>query len=131
MPNPPASLALFRNGLLQRQGGDYTLVSNAITFLTGAVPQTNDVLAAFYRLAVTIPGVGFVDQQTPSGVIDGVNAVFTLSQTPSPTTSLEVYRNGLLLSAGVDYTLSGMAITFIAVVPQPSDTLLCSYRIAQ
>jgi len=131
VPNPPASLALFRNGLLQRQGGDYTLVSNAITFLTGAVPQTNDVLAAFYRLSVTIPGVGFVDQQTPSGVIDGVNAVFTLSQTPSPTTSLEVYRNGLLLSAGVDYTLSGMAITFIAVVPQPSDTLLCSYRIAQ
>jgi hypothetical protein len=57
--------------------------------------------------------------------------VFTLSQTPSPTTSLEIYRNGLLLSAGVDYTLSGPVITFITVVPQSGDTLICSYRITQ
>jgi hypothetical protein len=131
VPNPPASLALFRNGLLLRQGGDYSLLSNAITFLTGAVPQTLDILAASYRLSVTIPGVGFVDQQTPAGAINGVNAVFTLSQTPSPATSLEVYRNGLLLSAGVDYTVSGTVITFIGVVPQSSDTLLCSYRVTQ
>ncbi len=131
VPNPPSSLALFRNGLLQRQGGDYTLISNAITFVAGAVPQTSDVLAAFYRLAVTIPGVGFVDQQTPTGAINGVNPVFTLSQTPSPSNSLEVYRNGLLLSAGVDYLLNGAMITFIALAPQSTDTLLCSYRIAQ
>ena len=31
--------------------------------------------------------------------------MFTLSQTPSPSTSLAVYRNGLRLSPGVDYTL--------------------------
>ena len=131
VPNPPASLALFRNGLLLRQGGDYTLTSNAVTFVTGAVPQTNDVLSAFYRLSVNLPGVGFVDQQTPTGSVNGVNAVFTLSQTPSPSRSLEVYRNGLLLSAGVDYTLSGAVITFITVVPQPTDTLLCSFRVSQ
>jgi hypothetical protein len=131
VPNPPSSLALFRNGLLMRQGGDYTLFSNAIAFVPGAVPQTSDVLAAFYRLSVTIPGVGFVDQQTPTGAINGVNPVFTLSQTPSPSNSLEVYRNGLLLSAGVDYLLNGAMITFIALAPQPTDTLLCSYRIAQ
>jgi hypothetical protein len=132
VPNPSTSLALFRNGLLLTQGGDYTLSANAITFATGAAPQPNDVLAAFYRLSVTIPGVGFVDQQTPTGAINGVNAVFTLAQTPSPVTSLAVYRNGLLMSAGLDYTLSGAVITFMTgLVPQPSDTLSCSYRIAQ
>jgi hypothetical protein len=131
VPNPPSGLALFRNGLLLRQGGDYTLLSNAITFLTGAVPQTNDILAASYRLAVSLPGVGFVDQQPPTGALNGVNAAFTLSQTPSPSTSLEVYRNGLLLSAGIDYALSGTVITFIAVVPQAGDTLLCSFRVNQ
>ena len=47
------------------------------------------------------------------------------------SSSLEVYRNGLLLSAGVDYSLSGAVITFITVVPQPTDTLLCSFRISQ
>jgi hypothetical protein len=130
-PNPASSLALFRNGLLLTVGRDYTLAANAVTFLTGAVPQPNDVLGAFYRLTVTIPGVGFVDQETPTGLINGVNGVFTLSQTPSPTASLEVYRNGLLMSAGLDYTLSGAVVTFSTVVPQASDTLACSYRVAQ
>ena len=87
---------------------------------------------ASYRLSVSIPGVGFVDQETPSGAINGVNAAFTLSQAPSPSTSLAVYRNGLRLTSGVDYTLSGAMITFVTgLVPQTSDTLLCSYRIAQ
>jgi hypothetical protein len=131
VPNPPSSVALFRNGLLLRQGGDYTLAANMITFVIGAVPQASDVLAAFYRLAVSVPGIGFVDEETPSGAINGVNGMFTLSQTPSPSTSLEAFRNGLLLSAGVDYTLSGAVITFVTVVPQSSDTLTCSYRIAQ
>jgi hypothetical protein len=131
VPNPPTSLALYRNGLLLRQGGDYTLSGNAITFVSGGIPQTSDVLTAFYRLGVTIPGVGFIDQETPSGAINGVNGVFALSLTPSPSSSLEVFRNGLLLSAGVDYTLSGATITFIAVVPQSTDTLTCSYRVAQ
>lgn len=132
VPNPPASLALFRNGLLLTQGGDYALASNAITFQTGAIPQPNDVLAASYRLSVSIPGVGFVDQAVPTGTINGSNGVFRLSSTPSPTASLAVYRNGLLMSAGVDYSLSGATITFMtASVPQANDTLVCSYRIAQ
>ncbi len=132
VPNPPSSLALFRNGLLLTQGGDYTLASNAVTFQTGALPQTGDVLAASYRLSVSIPGVGFVDQQVPAGAINGVNTIYTLSQSPSPSASLAVYRNGLRMTPGIDYTLSGAVITFMAgLVPQSSDTLSCSYRIAQ
>jgi hypothetical protein len=132
VPNPSASLALSRNGLLLRQGGDYTLSANNITFQTGAVPQPTDILAASYRLAVSIPGVGFVDQETPTGAINGVNAAFTLSQTPGPSSSLVVYRNGVRLTAGVDYTAIGQAITFgSTLVPQTGDTLICSYRITQ
>lgn len=131
-PNPSSSLALFRNGLLLRQGGDYTLAANGITFQTGAVPQPTDVLAASYRLSVSIPGVGFVDQETPSGTINGVNAVYATSQNPSPSSSLVVYRNGVRLTAGVDYTAVGTAITFgSTLVPQSGDTLVCSYRITQ
>jgi hypothetical protein len=132
VPNPAASLTLFRNGLLLKQGGDFTLSSNAITFQTGAVPQSGDILSASYRLSVTIPGVGFVDQETPSGAINGVNTVFTLSQTPSPSASVAVYRNGVRMALGVDYTLSGAVITFGAgLAPQSSDTLTSSYRVAQ
>jgi hypothetical protein len=131
VPNPPTSLALYRNGLLLDPGADYTLSSNAISFLAGAVPQPTDILLASYRLSVSIPGVGFVDQETPSGATNGVNATFTLGQSPSPTTSLAVYRNGLRLSPGIDYNLSGATITFVTgLVPQTDDTLLCYYRIA-
>jgi len=131
-PNPSASLALFRNGLLLRQGGDYTLAANGVTFQTGAVPQSSDILAASYRISVSIPGVGFVDQETPAGAINGVNAAYTLSQSPSPSSSLVVYRNGVRLTAGVDYTAVGQAITFgSTLVPQTGDTLVCSYRTTQ
>jgi hypothetical protein len=131
-PNPGSSLALYRNGLLLRQGGDYLLSGDAITFQTGAVPQTGDILTAAYRLSVSIPGVGFVDQETPSGSINGVNAAFTLSQTPSPSSSLAVYRNGIRLRSGVDYNAAGTLITFVTgLVPQSGDILTCSYRIAQ
>jgi hypothetical protein len=131
IPNPSTSLALYRNGLLLLQGGDYTLSGNNVTFLTGALPQTNDILAASYRLSVSIPGVGFIDQEIPSGTINGINTAYTTSQTPSPSTSLVVYRNGVRLTSGIDYTAVGNAITFGSIVPQTGDTLFCSYRIAQ
>lgn len=132
VPSPASSLSLYRNGLLLTQGNDYTLSSNAITFLAGAIPQPTDVLSASYRISVTIPGVTFIDQETPAGAINGVNGTFTLSQTPNPSTSLALYRNGLRLSQGIDYTLSRATITFTAgLVPQTTDTLIASYRVSQ
>lgn len=50
-PAPPASLQLFRNGVMQQMGTDYTLAGNIITFQAGAIPQPGDVLSASYRIA--------------------------------------------------------------------------------
>jgi hypothetical protein len=73
----------------------------------------------------------FMDNDAPAGLVDGSNANFTLSGTPSPAGSLAVYRNGILMKSGQDYTLSGNAVQFVAgAVPQPGDTLLVSYRLA-
>jgi hypothetical protein len=75
---------------------------------------------------------GFVDGETPSGVVDGSNAAFTLSQAPAPASSLALYRNGVLQKAGLDFTLSGATITFAAeAVPRSGDILLASYRLAE
>jgi hypothetical protein len=71
----------------------------------------------------------FVDGEAPTGIVDGSNAVFTLSALPDPAASLAVYRNGLLQKAGSDFTASGQSIQFAAAaVPQPGDTLLAAYR---
>jgi hypothetical protein len=71
----------------------------------------------------------FTDGDAPAGIVDGANATFTLMGTPSPVSSLSVYRNGLLQNLGVDYTANGRSLQFTsAAIPQPGDTLLASYR---
>jgi len=132
IPAPSASVELFRNGLLLQTGNDYTLTGNTITFLSSTVPQSSDVLLASYRVSVTITGVGFVDLETPAGSVNGSNTSFTLSHVPSPQSSVAVFRNGMRLASGLDYTISNNALTFAAGdVPQSGDVILCSYRVAQ
>lgn len=71
----------------------------------------------------------FNDAEVPAGTVNGVNAVFALSATPNPAASLILIRNGLVQTAGVDFTLSGAAITFLAgAIPQTGDGLITWYR---
>jgi hypothetical protein len=73
----------------------------------------------------------FMDNDAPAGIADGANTAFTLTGTPSPAGSLAVYRNGILMKSGQDFTLSGSSVQFMAgAAPQPGDTLLASYRLA-
>lgn len=73
----------------------------------------------------------FSDGETPSGAVNGSNAVFTLAFAPSPAASLELYLNGLRMESGQDYSLSGNTITFfLASTPQTGDLLLANYRYA-
>ncbi len=128
-PSPATSLALYRNGLLERPGIDFTLSGAAVTFTSVSIPKTTDTLEAFYRVAGTSAAPSFADGETPGGSINGSNAAFTLSYAPNPAKSLELFKNGVLLGQGSDYALSGSAITFNnAVIPQSGDSLTASYR---
>ncbi|MBV8807618.1 MAG: hypothetical protein JO033_02995 [Acidobacteriaceae bacterium] len=129
-PSPTASLMLYRNGLVQASGIDFTLSGQSITFLSASIPKSGDTLLAFYRAAGTTTSVNFSDSETPSGTINGVNLTFTLAAAPNPTGSLKLFKNGVLLQQGGDYTLSGSTITFksTAVTPQTGDVLIADYR---
>lgn len=71
--------------------------------------------------------VRFVDDFTPIGTINDVNAVFTLAKTPA-TGSLKVYRNGTRQRVTEDYTFDGFrTITFITP-PQVGEILLVDFR---
>jgi len=73
----------------------------------------------------------YSDAEIPSGIINGLNQVFTVANTPSPATSVEVYHNGILMEQGLDYTISGAIITFAtASIPQVGDIVLVNYRYA-
>lgn len=130
-PSPAASLVLFRNGLALERNVDFTVSGAAVNFQAGSVPQPGDILQAFYRTSGTSSLAAFSDAETPSGTIDGVNVVFGLANTPSPATSLEVFRHGLAMLRSVDFNLSGATITFQpGSVPQPGDVLEVFYRTA-
>jgi hypothetical protein len=71
----------------------------------------------------------FVDAEIPSGTANGSNSSFTISARPSPASSLQFFRNGLLYRAGSDYTLNDTTITFVSEsIPQAGDILLTYYR---
>lgn len=78
---------------------------------------------------------GTASEEVPRGVIDGVNGTFTLNFQPAPFASLHLFRNGLRLHRGVDYTLGGQFFLNVifssscpsSCIPQPGDVLLADY----
>jgi hypothetical protein len=57
VPDPVSSLAVYRNGVLQKTGQDYTLTGGTIQFVAAAAPQPGDTLLAGYRLTGTSSGM--------------------------------------------------------------------------
>ena len=77
--------------------------------------------------SVTLPT--WVNGETPGGAVNGLNATFTLANTPSGS-SLLLFRNGVLVQAGLDYSLNGSTIQFAGnAIPQAADTLVAEYRL--
>lgn len=76
-----------------------------------------------------VAGNNFSDSEVPQGSLDGDNRIFALSRTPNPPASLHVYYNGLRLTPGVDYGVSGIQFIWLrSSAPQPSDSLIADYR---
>ena len=63
--------------------------------------------------------------EIPSGTLDFSNKTFTLATVPA-NGNLELKLNGIDCLQGVDFTLSGLTITFIDA-PHPNDILFANY----
>jgi hypothetical protein len=71
----------------------------------------------------------FADGETPSGLVNSSNVTFLLAHAPDPVGSLMLFRNGLRMKSGVDFSVAGSTITFfVAATPQTGDQLVASYR---
>lgn len=71
----------------------------------------------------------FADAEVPGGIVDGVNNTFTLAGTPQGSSML-LFRNGLYMTPGFDYNLTGSTVQFVtATIPQPGDQLTAAYRV--
>ena len=108
-------------------------VINATGGIDGALGNASDCVHVDGS-AGTCGGSGsttsaFVDAEVPAGTINGSNAQFTLAATPVSAASVAVWRNGLFLRSGVDFTVSARVVTFVgSSTPLVGDSILASYR---
>lgn len=105
--------------------GDERLTIEAISGLQEALEEIkgnkNKMIVAGARLQM-------VDDETPSGTVNGINTDFVLNLQPSPVSSLKVYVNGQRMRVTEDYTFSNKTISFLTAPPTGS-IILCDYRI--
>ena len=110
---------LFRNGLLQRPGTDYTETSSSTLTMTDYTPDASDL----YSLVQVEQTAGFFHQEFANS--DLVADVYTLTGGESYTTGsndIAVFRNGNLLTVDFDYTeTSSTTITIIDYTPDSGD----------
>lgn len=72
--------------------------------------------------------IHIVDDETPTGLVNGANTDFVLNHIPSPATSLKVFLDGQRMKLTTDYTFSGQTITFLTA-PLTNSILTVDYRI--
>ncbi len=112
--------------------------TTVVDVASAAAPTTGQVLVAtsgtaaeWQTASAGLTESNFVDNEEPSGTINGVNDTFTLANTPTAGTE-HLYKNGIRMRPGGsdDYTISGATITFVsAQIPVTGDVLICDYRI--
>jgi hypothetical protein len=68
----------------------------------------------------------FSNNETPSGAVNGSNTAFTVAQTPANGGMFFLTRNGQFQVVGVDYTISGVNITYL-YAPSSGDKIRATY----
>lgn len=119
------------NVTLTQVGQDITITASdtdtGITQLTGDVtagPGNGSQAATVVWSAVSTAHI--VTRETPSGLVNSSNTVYTLFATPV-VGSEHVFLNGLLQTLTADYGISGATITFVTA-PLTGDILRVSYQ---
>lgn len=70
----------------------------------------------------------FIDDETPSGAINGTNKAFVLANTPVPPASVKVFADGQRLNLTEDYTFLTRTITFVDA-PLANTIIKVDYKI--
>lgn len=117
------SVMLFRNGLYQSAGVDYTISGSTITL--GSALGGDDLFAVYSTSATFITTL----QEVPSGAINSNNVQFTLSHLPAMNAVL-IFLNGVFQTAGIDYFIptDDPQLIIMTRAPMTGDNLRVAYQ---
>lgn len=121
------TLRVYVNGVRQKVTDDYTLSGTTITFVSA--PLTDSKLLVDYETNAGTYATGsadFVNNETPSGLVNGSNTSFTLANTPVSGT-LHLLRDGQEIYETNDWTISGATITMVAA-PVTGSVIRANYQ---
>jgi hypothetical protein len=80
-------------------------------------------------LRPTMPAAPILRDKVQSWKLAVEQMAFALTETPAGAESVWIYRNGLLMTEGEDYTLAGKTVTFLPVQgTAPGDIITIRYR---
>lgn len=104
----------------------------ASTYSAAAVGPQLDIGGKFTLKGLAILWLNarkFADAEVPGGLINSSNTAYTLAHKPDPQLSLNLFLNGVrqVQGQGMQYTLSGAAITFVTPPPTGQSLIAC-YR---
>lgn len=123
-PSPAGSLELFLNGLLMRQGADYQISGNSVTFFLASVPQTGDLLVASYRFAnPNNPLSSLASPQVVCSSTGSSTSSTTLTELGSCTLAAGLLGAGDRLEVQVQYAHAGTTTGFTGAVQMGSTTV--------
>jgi hypothetical protein len=130
-PSPIASLILFRNGLLLKQGADFAITGNTLTFFLGAIPQPGDLMAASYRYANPSDPLGSLTaaQVVCSSAGTSTNATAS-TQLGSCTIPVGFLGNGDRVEVQFHFGHTGTATAFTGELRWGAGTLLSRASVA-
>lgn len=108
-------------------GQPYLVAGENVTISTGSNGQiTISALSAGFGAVSKISRMSWME--IPTGVVDGLNMVFSLAHAPSPSQSLMLYVNGVLQSEGMlkDYMLADNSIMTVTA-PSINSQIVATY----
>jgi len=124
-PSPAASLDLSLNGLLMKQGVDYTLSANTVTFLAASTPQTGDVMVASYRYANPSNPLGSLTAaQVICSSTGGSTSAISLIQLGSCTIPAGLLGTGDRVEVQFQYSHTGTSTGFTGAIVWAGTTVL-------
>jgi len=108
---------------------DYSVVASGSLKFGFGLDTDDTVTSTIINNGAAAGATSLALNETPTGLVNGINDTFTLSSTPSPSTSLLLFINGQLITQGTDYTLATATITFDpSAIPMTGDILLATYQ---